>query len=59
VPYVVFVVLRGVLAAANSFPYVLAEVLVLMVNPLFGVLTGLGYISEVWVSCYILAIQLS
>jgi len=43
VPYVIFLVLRHFMESAIIFAYVL------MINPLFGVFIGLGYISEV---CY-------
>ena len=46
VPYLVAVVLRTVLPDYS----LLIETIILLVNPLFGVFIGLGYIMEVYCS---------
>jgi len=47
VPYIIFLVLRHFLQTSHTLIYKLMEIIMLMINPLFGVFCGLGYITEV------------
>jgi len=44
IPYVVMTLIRGYLTAAT---YLTTEILIMLVNPFFGMYAGLGYITEV------------
>jgi len=44
VPHIVMLVSRRFMSVAK---YLVIEILILLVNPLFGVFAGLGYIAEV------------
>jgi len=52
IPYIVILVLRHLLSAAKLFT---VEIIILLFNPLYGVLAAIGYIMEVYVTAAIAA----